>query len=320
MNSAEDGFPYKIREVDARRDILQVPQLIETCFHKWLDPDGARFIHEMQTAADKVRAHPLLSRFLSQPYAMEGVVCEAEDGRIVGNVSLFSVYINDVYNNLVANVCVHPDFRHQGIARRMMDLTLELSRRKGASSVYLQVREETPGAIGMYRALGFCETHKRTSWVYPKGAPHEGVTGTRLTRARFRERSQFEGCFVHNYPDSILWNINFQPALFRSGWVFDLIRRLQLPGDELWRVSDEQDEALGWFAFQRSKAFSDVIWFIPAQNCEEEQLVIMLRLIAKRYSGRRPILINAASGEYENAMRTAGYFVHNRLRWMKKVL
>jgi hypothetical protein len=39
-----DQSAYRIREIDARKDIFQIPALIECCFRAYLEPDGIAFI------------------------------------------------------------------------------------------------------------------------------------------------------------------------------------------------------------------------------------------------------------------------------------
>lgn len=316
-----ETIPFTIREVDSKKDIQQVPDLIEMCFHRWLDADGIRVINEMRTTAGRMKAYPLLSALSPTSYPMAGVVCQTQDGRIVGNISIFNTYINDIYSNVFANVCVHPDFRGRGIARQMMERSIDLSRRDGADKVYLQARMETQHVITMYRALGFQETHRRTSWIHPKSSEDDTTPiPLHVCRTRFRERKLFESCFSRNYPDSVLWNINYPPSLFRSGILFDGIRKLQIPHDDFFRMADVSGSTLGWFARQRMKAFADAVWFIPLPDSTEAQITDMLRLAASRYQLKRPILINLPEGEYEDELKSAGYFVHNRLIWMKKNL
>ncbi len=61
----------------------------------------------------------------------------------------------------VHNLAVVPEARRQGLARRLLALTLEIAAGKGARAVHLEVRAGNAAARALYRAMGFDEVGKR---------------------------------------------------------------------------------------------------------------------------------------------------------------
>jgi ribosomal-protein-alanine N-acetyltransferase len=61
----------------------------------------------------------------------------------------------------VATLATHPDFRGQGIAKRLLSYALRRLVEEGARSSFLEVRESNTVAQAMYRKFGFEETGRR---------------------------------------------------------------------------------------------------------------------------------------------------------------
>jgi ribosomal-protein-alanine N-acetyltransferase len=61
----------------------------------------------------------------------------------------------------IHNLAVAPDARRQGLARRLLSLTLEIAGRHGARTAHLEVREGNVAARALYRAAGFTEDGRR---------------------------------------------------------------------------------------------------------------------------------------------------------------
>ena len=55
----------------------------------------------------------------------------------------------------VTSVCVHPDARRTGLARRMMSLAEAHAATVGATAIFLHVEDANEAAVGLYEALGF---------------------------------------------------------------------------------------------------------------------------------------------------------------------
>ena len=98
---------------------------------------------------------------------LSGIVWE-ENGKIVGNVSLVAHNYKGRKITLIANVATHPDYRRRGIGRALTERAMLQARQKGAKELWLQVRDDNPTAIKIYKDLGFVERARRTTYqTYP---------------------------------------------------------------------------------------------------------------------------------------------------------
>jgi ribosomal-protein-alanine N-acetyltransferase len=67
-------------------------------------------------------------------------------------------------------IAVRPDARRAGLASRLLDEVVELSRAGGADRLLLEVRDTNAGALAFYAARGFVEVDRRPRY-YQDGAP-----------------------------------------------------------------------------------------------------------------------------------------------------
>ncbi len=160
------------------RDLRQIADLIELCFADSMDSSGRAAIGEMKALSfvpPLVVILALLDRLV--PGLGSGYVWRV-GGRVVGNTSLYRAGRRPDLGPgwLIANVAVHPDWRRQGIARAMMQATIERIRQKGGGWVALQVAADNVGARRLYEGLGFETFETLVQWeVYSFSTPHDGV-------------------------------------------------------------------------------------------------------------------------------------------------
>jgi [ribosomal protein S18]-alanine N-acetyltransferase len=64
----------------------------------------------------------------------------------------------------IANIAVAPTLRGQGIGARLLDATLVEVALRGASTVYLEVRESNAAARSLYASRGFVEVGRRRNY------------------------------------------------------------------------------------------------------------------------------------------------------------
>lgn len=79
------------------------------------------------------------------------------DGRVVAMVVGWML-VDEIH---IATIATHPDFRRQGIARKLLSHTLSHAIDEGAQSSFLEVRESNLAAQEMYRQFGYQATGRR---------------------------------------------------------------------------------------------------------------------------------------------------------------
>lgn len=86
-------------------------------------------------------------------------VAEA-DGRVVAMLVAW-LFVDEAH---IANIATHPDYRRQGIARKLLTYTLQSAMREGVQSSFLEVRESNLAAQEMYRKFGYVEVGRRKGY------------------------------------------------------------------------------------------------------------------------------------------------------------
>jgi len=64
----------------------------------------------------------------------------------------------------VATISTHPDFRKQGIGKKLLTHALKSARDEGVTRSFLEVRESNEAAIRMYKSFGFVEDGRRKEY------------------------------------------------------------------------------------------------------------------------------------------------------------
>lgn len=79
------------------------------------------------------------------------------DGRLVGMIVAWFL-VDEAH---IATIATHPDFRRQGIARKLLTHALRYMSKEGAITSFLEVRESNIPAQEMYRKFGYEEVGRR---------------------------------------------------------------------------------------------------------------------------------------------------------------
>jgi ribosomal protein S18 acetylase RimI-like enzyme len=149
------------RPFDHRTDLYAVAHLLEEAFrpeHHFLF-SGTPLLRELGVFLWTLNYAPML------PETISGFVW-VEEGQVVGNITLnFDKGREDHYH--ISNVAVKPAYWRQGIARALMQATLDHLRTLHVKSVLLNVRPSNPGAIKLYEDLGFKTLEMRGEWTSP---------------------------------------------------------------------------------------------------------------------------------------------------------
>ncbi len=155
------------------RDLYQIAELVELCFGTRLDASGRAAVREMKMLA---RLGPLfwLLALLDRLFMFglgQGYIWR-EAGRVVGNVSLYRGGVHPELGPgwLIANVAVHPDYRHRGIARKLMNAAMADIRRRRDRWVMLQVEADNEPALRLYRDLNYQAYEILSQWVLERTA------------------------------------------------------------------------------------------------------------------------------------------------------
>lgn len=79
------------------------------------------------------------------------------DGRVVGMIVVWFL-VDEAH---IATIATHPDFRRQGIARKLLTYALRYMSKEGAVTSFLEVRESNIAAQEMYHQFGYEEVGRR---------------------------------------------------------------------------------------------------------------------------------------------------------------
>lgn len=90
----------------------------------------------------------------------EFLAAEAEDGEVLGYVSMMTV-LDEGY---ISNVAVSPAHRRQGIAHALIRELLQRSEKRELAFVTLEVREHNEPAIALYQKHGFVPVGLRKNY------------------------------------------------------------------------------------------------------------------------------------------------------------
>jgi GNAT superfamily N-acetyltransferase len=156
-----------LRPVNLRTDLVPLADLIELAFADTMDSSGRAAVREMRSLS---HLGPGLSVLLGMNDLAQGVglgFVWIEDGRLVGNTSIYPANLPGGSSWIIANVAVHPDYRGRGIARQLVQTSLETIRRRSRSpkvTAVLQVEADNEVAFHLYERLGFVPERSWTQW------------------------------------------------------------------------------------------------------------------------------------------------------------
>jgi GNAT superfamily N-acetyltransferase len=300
---------------------LPVADLIEECFAGTLDPDGREYLRHIRKAATDpsiLRWIPGAAERVSTP--LHGYVWE-EDRRVIGNISLIPLYRAGQWAYLIANVAVHPEYRRRGIARELTLRGLEHIRLHGASSAWLQVRDDNPAAYQLYLETGFVERSRRTTWVSDRGSA-ETPQCSQMAVTAYRRKADWslQKKWLHElYPQEVTWNLAFDVRRFDPGWLYSLVRWLNGDQQRHWVARPAPGgQPVGFASWEPSRSYADHIWIAAAPQNEQAAVRFLLPHVRQAMAPRRRTTsINYPSGRAVDAFRESGFRVLNTLIWME---
>lgn len=309
---------HTLRELDLGRDVLVIADLIELCFSSQMDEEGRDYIRFLRrTASDRDYHRWFEGAGDRVAHRLHGFVCEAQ-GEVIGNLTLIPSCRRGIWRYIIANVAVHPDFRRKGIARKLTEVALTHARQRGVHAAWLQVREDNPAAIELYRSLGFIERSRRSTWH----ACTEPLTTTgkddqaQINRRAHRDWRQQYQWLKNTYPSEVIWNLPLEPHYLSAGWWAALQRLLN--NDTIQQWSARQDgELIGVATWQAGQRRVDHLWLAidPAQ--EERALNALLRHVREFLPKQRTLLVNYPACRGKESFTTNGFQFQHTLLWME---
>lgn len=148
------GVEGQLRLLDLRRDFEGLSKLIELAFAEDFQRMGVQFQEELRAVRRLMPWVLLLGRFSQFFRELIGGYVWEDQGQIVGSVIAQPQGL-ERRKWYISTVATHPDYRRKGIARRLMEATIEHIRQRGGELVLLNVRADNTPAYLLYRRLGF---------------------------------------------------------------------------------------------------------------------------------------------------------------------
>jgi ribosomal protein S18 acetylase RimI-like enzyme len=309
-------LPGTLRPLNPLRDLLAVADLIELCFHGTMDAEGRGFLTELRRSAHGSRFSGWASRtsdMASVP--LSGFVWE-DDGRIVGNVSLIPFRRHGQRVTFVANVAVHPDYRRRGIARHLTRRALLAAREKTGYEIWLQVRDDNPGAVALYEELGWREQARRTTWRTSSGTQAlPPPAGLRINRRGVSNWPLLSRWYERAYPRALRWYYPTHWDSFRPGFWHSLRRFLGDLGLREWSAYDG-NRLRGLLVAHMEPGRGEQLW-AALPDGQDDALHALLARARKDVSRRYNISFEYPAGQGVEAIQAAGFVPHRTLIWMK---
>jgi ribosomal protein S18 acetylase RimI-like enzyme len=306
-----------LRRLDMRRDLEKVADLVELCFYDTLDPEGKQYLKEMRRAAQNANILGWASSMIDEaPMPPSGFVWE-EDGRLVGNLSLIPINLQGKRGYMIANVATHPDFRGHGIARALTRTALDYARSRNAVSSWLQVRDDNPSAIHIYKTSGFIECFRRTSWYSGPIIENPPTTsGFRVGKRRADQWPQQQDWLKRIYPPDLEWNLPMDWNLFRVDILSKIYRLFSLENPQHWSV-EKNNELKGILTCRHSRGYTRPCWLATPELIDEEAILVLLCKVRTHLKQLQPLSLNYPAGMALDVLRQAGFYPHQTLIWME---
>jgi ribosomal protein S18 acetylase RimI-like enzyme len=316
--SATDG----VRPVNLKTDLAPLADLIELAFADSMDSSGRAAVREMRALS---RFGTGLSMLAGMNDLVQGIglgYVSIQEGKLVGNVSIYPSNMSASEGQvwIIANVAVHPDYRGRGIARQLMQASMQTIQERGTRrgkppTAILQVEEENVAACTLYDSLGFVTEgtwrHWRRSGNARIPAPLEN-SPVYITR---RRRGEWRAEYIlaqRLRPYGMGWQRPLHKRLFRrtlSSYLNDIINMRSIERLVIHSEDERAIRASMWI--ERAFAASSVQLMLMAdpdyQGIYDEALI---NLAARRYGGRTPITMEHPADDAITSALLERYHFH----------
>ncbi len=324
---AQRASTSPLRPLNILHDLPQVADLIELCFSSTIDDEGQSYLDQMRRASrdnEFLRWAGRVVDTTSMP--LSGFVWEA-NGKIVGNASLVYQNFGSRKIAMIANVATHPDYRRRGIGRALTEGAMEHARRKGATELWLHVRDDNPTAIRIYEDLGFRERARRTTYYSKPGMPISPMLLNGTAASRSQESLLVVTPRPRDWPAQRAWLYRAHPP--ELGWYSrwdweklspDLWNRLYRLFVEFnirqWGVlrSGKLTATVTWMPTMHT---SNMLWIGSERQGDPEAVQIALESARQELSHYRRLTVEHPAGEMVQAIESAGFEAFRTLIWMR---
>lgn len=312
-----------IRKLELLKDLDRVADLIEICFPIHLDQDGRTYVREMRKAARDMRLMGWLSNLAEMGIGKASGFVWEEGNQIIGNLSLIPFQMDGHRMHLIANVAVHPNYRRRGIARALTARTLAYLRQQNERQVWLQVRDDNPAAVNLYRSIGFADQVARTTWRIRPFEFRTAITSNpsdhMIRRRRISDWESQQRWLENAYPFTIRWNLPVDFRHFAPGTLQGVTNFLDGVSLRHWAF-DVTGECQGAITWQKTTSFANNLWLAFPEETEDETLPTALDFIRKRLSSKHPLSIDYPTGRFQTHFEALGFENFHTLIWMRLML
>lgn len=308
-----------MRRINLQTDLAQLADLIELVFSSTMDNSERAALREMRAMSRFGAGLRMLSRLNEVTAGVHlGFVWMVGD-RLVGNVSIYPAnYPTSLGKTwIVANVGVHPDFQGRGIAKQLMQASMELIQQKEGKRAILQVDADNLVAVRLYESLGF--TQERT-WINWKRNP-----STRLPDA-----TRIEGVYIR-HPRRSDWHSEWQlaqqlrangglgwlrplhPTLFRRTWWGTWLNWLSFRATEKLVIRSDDDQhllACAWIETSLTSANKLTLLISDENHAQNTQA--LLQTIIRRFGNNSLMLEHPEDDTQSNTWLSHYHFLPKR--------
>jgi len=307
-----------LRPLSILRDLPAVADLIELCFSDSMDSEGKRYVSDMRRAGrDNSFLNWAEHAAETTSLPLTGYIWE-EDGRIVGNVSVVPFRQRKQRLYLIANVAVHPSYRHRGIARALTERAMRHAREKRVNSIWLHVREDNHDAVDLYTDLGFIESSRRTTWQSTTDIHAQDIeTNVAITNRLPQFWETQRKWLARLYPDTLAWHRDWNFNSLRPGfWNWLYLMFVDIHVRQWAAVKDDKLQAtLSWIPAGRGENL--FVGVSPGSSSPEALTTLLLHARRQLYSHHSKIDLDFPVSDFDDAIRAAGFTPLRTLIWMQ---
>ncbi len=307
-----------IRPVDIRKDLPAIADLIERCFAQTMDDEGREYIRRIRQIGKNTQLLQLANRAPEQSSVpMRGYVWE-EDGRVIGNLTLIPLKRDEKPVYFIANVAVQPEYRGRGIGQMLTEKALQHIRIRSGAAAYLQVRDDNPGAVHIYRKCGFREFARRTTWEYVgrPGVKLELPKTMRITGRRASDWTQQQAWMKATHPENVSWHLPLHLERFRPG-IFPFLERALIGVEMVQLAVRRDDELLGVVSCEISRGITEWLWLACRPGMETEAAPALLQEACRHMPYSQKISLNYPASQCREVFLEAGFIDRLSLVWME---